>query len=114
MDYHALNGITVCNNFLIPTIDVQFDELLGSMFFTKLDLRSGFHQIWMSDDSIEATASCTSNGHFEFNVMPFELSNAPSTFQAMMNGKFVLVFFNDILIYSPDWDSHLRHLHEVF
>lgn len=117
VDYHALNSVTVSNAFPILTIDELFDELHGSTFFTKLDLRSGFHQIRMSHDSIVATTFRTSDKHFEFNVMPFGLSNAPSTFQETMNGvfrhlisKFVLVFFDDILVYNPGWDTNLKHL----
>lgn len=121
VDYRVLNNITVFDAFPIMMINELFNELHGLQFFSKLDLWLGFHQIQMVDDSIEATTFKTSDGHYEFNVMPFVLMNAPTTFQPTMNVifkthlcKFILIFFDDILIYSPDWDSHLLHLWQVF
>lgn len=109
VDYRVLNSITVHDTFPISTLDELFDELHGSRFFTKLDLRFVFHQIRMANDYIEAMAFRTSDEHFKFNVMLFSLTNAPSTFQATMNDifrthlhKFMLVFFDDILLYNPD------------
>ncbi|GKD27748.1 putative reverse transcriptase domain-containing protein [Tanacetum coccineum] len=115
-----LNKLTVKNRYPLPSIYDLFDQLQGSQFFSKIDLRTGYHQLRVHEDDIPKTAFRARYGHFEFTVMPFGLTNAPAIFMDVINrvcrpylDKFVIVFIDDILIYSKTQEEHVEHLRLV-
>ncbi|GJR89348.1 putative reverse transcriptase domain-containing protein [Tanacetum coccineum] len=117
IDYRELNKLTVKNRYPLPRIDDLFDQLQGSSVYSKIDLRSGYHQLRVREEDIPITAFRTRYGHYEFQVMPFGLTNAPAVFMDLMNrvckpylDKFVIVFIDDILIYSKTKGEHSEHL----
>uniref|UniRef100_A0A388KQL4 Reverse transcriptase n=1 Tax=Chara braunii TaxID=69332 RepID=A0A388KQL4_CHABU len=120
IDYRGLNRYTVKNSYLMPRSDELFNRLAGNRFFTKIDLCSGYHQIRIAAANQPKTAFQSRFGHYEFTVMPFGLTNAPATFQRAMNDifrdilqQYVLVYLDDILVYSRTLEEHLRHLRDV-
>ena len=120
VDYRALNNVTIKNSYPLPRVDELFDRLQGAKFFSKIDLRSGYHQIRIFDEDIPKTAFRTRYGHFEFMVLPFGLTNAPGTFMHLMHetfreylDDFVLVFLDDILIFSNTLEEHEEHVRKV-
>nr|GEY32634.1 hypothetical protein [Tanacetum cinerariifolium] len=117
IDYCELNKLTVKNRYPLPRIDNLFDQLQGSRVYSKIDLRSGYHQLRVHEEEIPKTTFRTRYGHYEFQVMPFGLTNAPAVFMDLMNrvckpylDRFVIVFIDDILLYSKSRNSHEGHL----
>jgi hypothetical protein len=120
VDYRALNNITIKNRYALPRIDQLLDQLGGSTVFSSIDLASGYHQIRIASDEVPKTAFRTHIGHYEYRVLPFGLTNAPATFQALMNdlfrphlNKFIAIYLDDILVFSKNPDEHLQHLRTV-
>jgi hypothetical protein len=117
VDYRALNAVTIKNKYPLPRIDVLFEQLRGAKIFSKIDLNSGYHQSRIKEEDIEKTAFSTRYGHYEYIVMSFRLTNAPAAFMEAMNrmlheylDDFVVVFLDDILIYSKSEEEHDGHL----
>jgi hypothetical protein len=120
IDYRKLNKVTIKNIYPLPRINDLFDQLQGSQVFSKIDLRSGYHQLKIQEKDVQKTMFRTRYGHYKFLVMPFGLTNALAAFMDMMNRIFcelvdrcVVVFINDILIYSKSQEEHEDHLRTV-
>jgi hypothetical protein len=120
VDYRPLNAVTIKNKYLLSRIDVLFDQLVGAKVFSKIDLRSGYHQIKIRATDIPKIAFFTRYGLYEYLVMSFGLTNAPAYFMYLMNSvfmqeldKFMVVFIDDILVYSKNEDEHIKHLHTI-
>ena len=117
IDYRALNKITVWNRYPIPWINDLLDQLKWEKYFIKIDLKSGYHQVSIELTDVWKTAFKAKEGLFEWLVMPFGLTNAPATFMRLMDdilqpftNSFVIVYLDDILIFSQTWEEHLHHI----
>ena len=117
IDYCQLNKLTIKNRYPLPHIDDLFDQVRGASVFSKLDLRSRYHQVRIKEEDIFKTAFRTRYGYYDFVVMPFRLTNAPASFMCLMNSvlskyldNFVIGFIDDILIYSKNEQEHKEHL----
>ena len=120
VDYRQLNKMTVKNKYPLPRIDDLFDQLKDASVFSKIDLQSRYHQLRIKDADVHNTTFRTQYGHYEFLVMPFGLTNAPAAFMDLMNcvfrlyvDRFIVVFIDDILVYSKDREDHDTHLRGV-
>ena len=120
VDYRPVNLVTIKNKYPLPRINDLYDQLAGSSVFSKMDLRLGYHQIKIRNGDIPKTAFVTRYGQYEYTVMSFGLTNAPATFSRLMNSvfmeyldKFVVVYLDDILIYSKSEEEHAEHLRLV-
>lgn len=120
VDYRALNAVTVKNRNPIPRVDELLDRLKGAKYFSKLDLKSGYHQILLDEADQEKTAFNTRYGQCQFKVLPFGLTNAPPAFMGLMNSmftnqldKFILIYLDDILIFNKTKEDHLKHVEQT-
>ena len=121
VDYRRLNALTIKNKYPLPVIDEILDELSGAQWFTSLDMTSGYHQILMEEADQYKAAFQTQHGHFEYTVMPYGVTGGPTTFQQTMNyilapllRKGVVVFIDDILVYTKTWSDHLALLQAMY
>ena len=117
VNYKGLNKLTIRNSYPLPRFDDLIDRLQSARYFTKIDLRTGYHQVKVSKEDVSKTAFRTRYGYYEFQVLPFGLTDAPTTFQQLMNdifrdqlGEFVVTFLDDIMVYINTFEDHVRHV----